>query len=49
MAGKLVLELNYVTIDNNTAFPINLNNGIYILRVDNNVGLTHIQKMIINQ
>jgi pimeloyl-ACP methyl ester carboxylesterase len=49
MAGKLVLELNNVTIDNNTAFPINLNNGIYILRVDNNFGLNHIQKMIINQ
>ncbi|TPV35706.1 T9SS type A sorting domain-containing protein [Paucihalobacter ruber] len=49
MAGKVVLQLNNVAIENNTAFPININNGIYILRVENSSGLNHIQKVVVNQ
>ena len=49
LTGKIVMQLNNVTINNNSRFPINLNNGIYVLSVDNNEGSSHIQKMIVNQ
>lgn len=49
MTGKVVMQLNNVTIENNTKFPINLTSGIYVLRVNNNQGLVYTQKMIVSQ
>jgi hypothetical protein len=49
MTGKVVMQLNNVTIENNTKFPINLANGIYVLRVNNNQGLDYTQKVIVSQ
>lgn len=49
MTGKVVIQLNNVTIENNTKFPINLANGIYVLRVNNNQGLDYTQKVIVSQ
>ncbi|MGF1557062.1 alpha/beta fold hydrolase [Paucihalobacter sp.] len=49
ITGKQVFEINNISISNETSIPIDLNNGLYILSIQNPDGFNYINKIIINK
>lgn len=49
LAGKQVFEATNINIGNQTNIPVNLNNGMYILKLKNTDGFNYVNKLIINK